>query len=432
MFRLFVASAGMAFARIEEAPHWIESESIREQFNTYGIATRAMPRGDRGYHTDNIARSWLEYRGAFQGSFQARSYSFEEFRDSLLYFLPGNETCIEYLDYWFVRPGWYVPRRADIIITRECTEDLLEAIPADTTDPATIMHGTRLVDIMASVMLYLFSPEGDFIIDSEVPSSDTDRVDFTDFVGFQQYVAASPVLSGLLAPNITLESVRDSLAGVDRRFLDRIIAFNLTHPMMIQMTDFADSLRSMALWNFVLTNPAFPFDRIDTESVSSRAVLREKPRRALDPRIRSFPEMMAGAPRRGWGSTIAVVGRLGYENHIDVLTRCLPRDNSMFMSSLTSELGYNHVTVEEFKMSMFPNDHQVYQAFEYAEVENPNAHIDYFKCLLQAVESGELSLGDLIEDPDNRGARGLLWLARIVSSAIAYTLNKYVELGINV
>ena len=416
-----------SLAEVKEAPAWVPID-IRETFNKEGLARMRTPLAEitPRQGSMNLCQSLLENPGGYLGSAKRDKYSFSEFSESIRYYIGDmGLQCSQYLDYWYERPRFYVPRADEVSVAHYCIEALMFYIPEKTSNAKDIEFGSLLFDVLSSVLEALYDDEAYYIkiSDRSIGQNSPRRRESLGFEGLRKYVATIPPLQEALAKedypylSFTSVSARYSLLTVEGRYLTRMVEAKFQDPMVIHLPAFFDQFRDdIGLWRIAVDPKSeIDFDKLDLEATLSRSSVVNQPFfTSSRQRIESFPLHQSEA-HEGWLRTLRVVEELDRPNGGSVLRSCLPIENDAFMTHVRKALS---AVKKKFSEIVSPSDSFVdlYTAFRNGHVEDPFIYINFFDCFLGAVAEGRFEL-----PPDNSYIVGeLAWLARIVSSASAY------------
>lgn len=407
-----------ACAGLRAEASWL-TEAARESL-AEGLSVKAQMtdapvqlRGRAGF----IIRSVDEFPYGFRGTGHEQDISFEQFGDSIGFFLARDNACTEKLDFWFQRPTWYVPRKAEILAARECVDQVLGAIPEATSDTSAIMHGNRLVEVLGSIISILYSDDAQYIVQTE---TGLELSGLEEFRGLRKLVESIPALRGVLSATPVEESIQVSLERypedtVNGRYFRRIMLGDFADPMMVHFPAFADSAQHDSVWQLSVNSDKFDFDNLDMLAVTSRAFVIDQPYKEYWPRLFSFPPRIAGSLRHGFANTVAGLDDIDAFNGKHKFRDCLPWSSKPFTETLSGEFTMNEyeVTIETFDPHAGGMIRPMLAAFQAAYDENVLVFHEVYGCILDAVRDGELNI-----TRDHVGT--LMRLARIVSSASAF------------
>lgn len=370
-----------------------------------------------------IIRSVDEFPNGFRGADHEQGISFYHFGDSIRFFLARDIACTERLDFWFQRPTWYVPRKAEILAARECVEQVLGAIPQATSAMSAIRHGNRLAEILGSIMSILYSDDAQYIVQTEEGS---ELAGLEEFRGLRNLVESISPLREILSATPVEESIQVVLQRYPEdtgngRYFRRMMESEFGDPMMVHFPAFADSAQNDSVWEISVNSDQFDFDNLDMRAVTSRAFVMHQPYVEYWPRLFSFPPRIAGHLRHGFANTIAGLNDLDAFNGKHKFRDCLPWSSKPFTETLTKEFSMNEygVTIETFDPHAGGMIRPMLAAFQAAYDKNELVFHEVFGCILQAVRDGQLNIRR-----DQVGT--LMRLARIVSSASGFLQSRRV------
>ena len=339
---------------------WIQADHIRELFIKSIESPPFLIEPGEEIHEQVLLMSLEEYALGYQGSDQRMFYSFDEFSSAHSFFVPRSDYCIGVLDLWIFRPEWFVPRRSSVEMAQECLEELLRAIPEETDDAQSIFHGSKLVDLLTSVIPVVRSGEAELIKTSEFGAESRGRWDqlssISECPGVVRAVRSNPVLSRLLSElsndEVSEASVFDVLSGeedsVDLRYWTRLVEGSfedsslLVHfPMfydylLTRRSRFVSADQMARAVKFVFTASALsiPFDTLDMTSLLSRPFMSNKPHFLLANQMFKFGSPM----QKKWKDLVSVIKTMDRLSGTSILLTCLPWNNLEFVSILDQEL----------------------------------------------------------------------------------------------
>jgi hypothetical protein len=380
-----------------KTPSWVNNKELRAR---YDVLLQEMEKPYDGTEPEYggvcVTRSVMESHSVYPSVGQTKGYTFDQFRDTILFFLPDREPCVAALDFFFDRPLWFVARKDEIIEARDCMNLLLDALP-ESTDTVEVIHkGTRILAMTENVLMQIYSDEAHFVVGNEF-SDEADK-QFGSHIGLHQFVQTIPQLISALKPDeVDVSSLAARIKGVDGRFFKRLVEAEFTHPSIVHFPSFVDAWRKdIAVWQVAISQVGF--DEIDIFSLLTRNVIIRDPRRDINPRILSYPRIVTGAISRGWIDTVSVIEQVDAANESHVLRDCLPMDDATFRSAFVEEIGSEQMTLR-----------RLFFAFNNAHHKVP-LEIPFFKCFLEKIRSGTVVISQ-------EHVPAIMFIARIVTSA---------------
>ena len=409
-------------------PEWIESNQVADSFEVaINAISESKSRTEIPTPDDfQITCSPNEYEAAFRGSSARDKFSVGLFRDAVSKFLPASTGCDYSLAYWFRRPGWFVPRSADISRARACAEALLVVL----TEPG-VFHGfvlpqaRLLAEALPEMLFALYSVEADWVVsvESAIPTTHAlTSVDWRKYAGMQTTISRSDMFSLMVNRAVSRSTGTSEISDLDSEaelmnsfFYTHMQRRNFRDPMMVHYTDFLDSIELVRhetylnMFLFILMEPRpFDFDELDRRNLLSRdlaahsagVVQRKKLRMS-----RFFSDWI----------TLGNINRIA-SRRFDIT--CLPWSNSFFASSVGAVIdarfsSRNFWIVEHDEVEVIAT-----ALLEIADYTG-RAVVEYYKCILSKITEGKLVISD-----DPKHVLLVLRMVRAVSSATTFLVDE--------
>lgn len=426
----FLCLLGSAFSSPSRPyiPEWIDSNQVADSFE---LALKAISESKSRTEIPtpdvfDITCSPNEYEDAFRGSSAREKFSVGLFSDAVSKFLPTSTGCDHSLAYWFRRPGWFVPRSADINRARTCIEELLAVL----TEPG-VFHGFALrqarllAEALPDMLFALYSVEADWVVSVESAISQTHfvtSVDWSKYVGMQRTISRSDMLGVMVNRAVSRSTGSFEISDLDSE-AELMNSFFYTHmqrrefrdPMMVHFPDFLDNIESVRLetnldmFLFILMEPRpFDLDELDRRNLLSRDLA------VHSAGVIQRTKLRMSRFYSDW-ITLSNINRVA-SRRFDF--KCLPWSSSLFASSVGAVVGARFSSP-----NLRITDHDDVEVIATALLEMADytgrAVVDYYKCILSRIIEGELVIAD-----DPKHVLLVLRMVRAVSSATTFLVDE--------